>query len=360
MRDRVGDMNAFVLDSLRGLAETLQYGRAADRARELDARMDGLARVERHLKGGTALLMALVGAIVVACGVAMLLASAALVAQGAVDAGAAVLATVALMSSFGPVIAVANLGSTLQQTLAAGARVVDLLDERPQTDEVSDGVDLGAFDGAAARRVDFAYGGVRVLEQVDVTLRPGEVVRVTGRSGAGKSTLLKLFMRFWDAQKGVVEVSGRDVRRVNTASLRNAEGFMTQETHLFEGTIRDNLVLARPGATDDQLADACAKASLSDLVERLPQGLDTRVGELGDALSGGERQRIGLARVFLHDAPFVLLDEPTSNLDSLNEAAVLRALADNRASKTILIVSHRASAAAIADRTYSVERSRAS
>ena len=208
--------------------------------------------------------------------------------------------------------------------------------------------------------MDFAYGGVRVLEQVDVTLRPGEVVRVTGRSGAGKSTLLKLFMRFWDAQKGVVEVSGRDVRRVNTASLRNAEGFMTQETHLFEGTIRDNLVLARPDATDDQLADACAKASLSDLVERLPQGLDTRVGELGDALSGGERQRIGLARVFLHDAPFVLLDEPTSNLDSLNEAAVLRALADNRAGKTILIVSHRASAAAIADRTYSVERSRAS
>ena len=304
--------------------------------------------------------MALVGAIVVACGVAMLLASAALVAQGAVDAGAAVLATVALMSSFGPVIAVANLGSTLQQTLAAGARVVDLLDERPQTDEVSDGVDLGAFDGAAARRVDFAYGGVRVLEQVDVALRPGEVVRVAGRSGAGKSTLLKLFMRFWDAQKGVVEVSGRDVRRINTASLRNAEGFMTQETHLFEGTIRDNLVLARPGATDDQLADACAKASLSDLVERLPQGLDTRVGELGDALSGGERQRIGLARVFLHDAPFALLDEPTSNLDSLNEAAVLRALADNRAGKTILIVSHRASAAAIADRTYSVERSRAS
>ena len=208
--------------------------------------------------------------------------------------------------------------------------------------------------------MDFAYGGVRVLEQVDVALRPGEVVRVAGRSGAGKSTLLKLFMRFWDAQKGVVEVSGRDVRRVNTASLRNAEGFMTQETHLFEGTIRDNLVLARPDATDDQLADACAKASLSDLVERLPQGLDTRVGELGDALSGGERQRIGLARVFLHDAPFVLLDEPTSNLDSLNEAAVLRALADNRAGKTILIVSHRASAAAIADRTYSVERSRAS
>ena len=167
-------------------------------------------------------------------------------------------------------------------------------------------------------------------------------------------------MRFWDAEKGVVEVSGRDVRRVNTASLREVEGFMTQDTHLFEGTIRDNLVLARPDAAEAELADAVRKASLADLVDRLPQGLDTPVGELGDTLSGGERQRIGLARVFLHDAPLVLLDEPTSNLDSLNEAAVLRALAENRDGKTVLIVSHRASAAAIADRTFSVEHGRVS
>ena len=187
-----------------------------------------------------------------------------------------------------------------------------------------------------------------------------EIVRVEGRSGAGKSTLLKLFMRFWDAEKGVVEVSGRDVRRVNTASLREVEVFMTQDTHLFEGTIRDNLVLARPDAAEAELADAVRKASLADLVERLPQGLDTPVGELGDTLSGGERQRIGLARVFLHDAPLVLLDEPTSNLDSLNEAAVLRALAENRDGKTVLIVSNRASAAAIADRTFSVEHGRVS
>ncbi|MEI3230189.1 MAG: ABC transporter ATP-binding protein [Gordonibacter pamelaeae] len=198
----------------------------------------------------------------IVCDVAMLLVSAALAMQGDIGVGAAVLATTALMSSFGPVIAVANLGSTLQQTLASGARVLDLLDERPQTEEVADGVDLDGFEGAAARRVDFSYGGARVLEQVDVRIEPGEVVRVAGRSGAGKSTLLKLFMRFWDAEKGVVEVSGRDVRRVNTASLREVEGFMTQETHLFEGTIRDNLVLARPDAADAELADAVRKASL--------------------------------------------------------------------------------------------------
>ena len=167
-------------------------------------------------------------------------------------------------------------------------------------------------------------------------------------------------MRYWDTERGVVKMSGRDVRDVNTESLREHQGFMAQETHLFEGTIRDNIMLARPNATDAQLTEACAKASLTSLVERLPQGLDTPVGELGDLLSGGERQRIGLARVFLHDAPFVLLDEPTSNLDSLNEAAVLRALANNRADKTVVLVSHRASAAAIADRTFSVEYGRVS
>lgn len=360
VRDRIGGMNAFVLDSLRGLAETLQYGRAADRAREMDARMVELAHVERRLKGRTALFMALTSAVVVACDVAMLVISAALVGRGTLDAGAAVVATSALMSSFGPVIAVANLGSTLQQTLASGARVLDLLDERPQTDEVTDGEDLARFEGAGAHRVDFSYGGVPVLEQVDVDIRPGEIVRVAGRSGAGKSTLLKLLMRYWDAERGVVEVSGRDVRRINTDSLRAHQGFMAQETHLFEGTVRDNITLARPEATDAQLAEACAKASLTGLVERLPQGLDTPVGELGDTLSGGERQRIGLARVFLHDAPFVLLDEPTSNLDSLNEAAVLRALANNRTDKTVVLVSHRASAAAIADRTFSVEYGRVS
>ncbi len=349
VRDRIGDMNAFVLDSLRGLAETLQYGRAADRAHELSSRMVNLAGVERRLKGRTALFMALVGAVVIVCDVAMLLVSAALVMQGDIGVGAAVLATTALMSSFGPVIAVANLGSTLQQTLASGARVLDLLDERPQTEEVADGVDLDGFEGAAARRVDFSYGGARVLEQVDVRIEPGEIVRVAGRSGAGKSTLLKLFMRFWDAEKGVVEVSGRDVRRVNTASLREERGLHDAGDAPVRGHAPRQPVLARPDAAEAELARAVATASLAESGGASAAAVSTRRwASLATRLSGGERQRIGLARVFLHDAPLVLLDEPTSNLDSLNEAAVLRALADNRDGKTMLIVSHRESAAAIA------------
>lgn len=360
VRDAIGSMNAFVLDSLRGLRETLQFGRADDRAHELACRMSSLAKVEGRLKDRTAAAMAATGAVVLALDMGMLLAAMHLANGGMIAFGPAAIACAALMSSFGPVIAVANLGSTLQQTLASGARVLDVLDESPQTEEIEEGASLDRFDGAAASHVDFSYGDACVLSDVELGIQPGQVVRIAGRSGSGKSTLLKLFMRFWDADSGAIEVSGHDVRRVATASLRQVEGFMTQETHLFAGTVRDNLVFAKPGASDEEIMAACEKASIADFVRRLPSGLDTQVGELGDALSGGERQRLGLARMFLHDAPFVLLDEPTSNLDALNEAAVLRALADNRAGKTVLLVSHRPSAAAIADATYSVEHGRVS
>lgn len=360
VRDAIGSMNAFVLDSLRGLRETLQFGRADDRALELACRMSDLAKVEGRLKDRTAVAMAATGAVVLALDMGMLLAAMHLANGGVVAFGPAAIACAALMSSFGPVIAVANLGSTLQQALASGARVLDVLDENPQTVEIEDGVSLDGFYGAAASHVDFSYGDACVLSDVELSIQPGQVVRIAGRSGSGKSTLLKLFMRFWDVSSGAIEVSGRDVRRVATASLRQVEGFMTQETHLFAGTVRDNLAFAKSGASDAEIMVACEKASIADFVRRLPAGLDTQVGELGDALSGGERQRLGLARVFLHDAPFVLLDEPTSNLDALNEAAVLRALADNRVGKTVLLVSHRPSAAAIADATYSVEHGRVS
>ena len=219
---------------------------------------------------------------------------------------------------------------------------------------------MEAFSGAAAEHVDFSYGASPVLKDVSLEVTPGSIVHLAGRSGSGKSTLCKLFMRFWDPSDGSIRISGQDVRDVSTGSLRNIEGYMTQETHLFSGTVGDNIALAKPDATPDELAEACRKAALTGLIEHLPQGLDTPVGELGDTLSGGERQRIGLARMFLHDAPFVLLDEPTSNLDSLNEAAVLRALLEARQGKTVVLVSHRASTAAICDASYTVERGRLS
>ena len=362
-RTRSGELAGFVLDSLRGLDEIQQYGCGEGRLAELCARTDALAADEGRLKRVAALDAAVSGAVVLVLDVGMLLLSA-WVAWGQAASGQAALAgvlvpTVALMGSFGPVIALANLGSTLQSTFAAGNRVLDILDENPKVEDVSGREPVG-FEGAAARDVVFSYDGEPVLLGISLDAPEGSIVGITGRSGSGKSTLLKLFMRFWEPDAGAVQVSGRDVSDIDTADLRSLEAYVTQDTHLFRDSIRENLRIAKPDATDAEIEEACRKASVHEFIRTLPQGYDTPVGELGDALSGGERQRIGLARAFLHDAPFLLLDEPTSNLDSLNEAVVLRALARERAGRTVLLVSHRASTMRIADTVVSVEDGRAS
>ena len=360
-RDQAGAISSFVLESLRGLSETIQYGRTSDRSAGLADRTAVAGAVDARLHRRSAAVEGVSDALVLAFSVTMMIVSLALVLAGKLSYPAAFACTFAFFSSFGPVLAVCRLGTSLQATIASGARVLDLLDEEPETAEISDGADV-AFAGAEADHVGFGYAatGERILDDLSLSFPEGEMACITGRSGSGKSTLLKLLMRFWDVTEGAVRVSGHDVREVNTASLRAIEGYMTQDTHLFVGTIGDNLRIARADATDSELDEACAAAALTDLIDRLPAGYDTPVGELGDSLSGGERQRIGLARIFLHDAPFVLLDEPTSNLDALSEAAVMRAVAERRAGKTVVLVSHRASTCAFADKFYSVEQGRLS
>ena len=206
----------------------------------------------------------------------------------------------------------------------------------------------------------FGYDGQTILDGVTVPVPAGQTIGIVGRSGSGKSTLLKLFLRFWQVRQGRVQLSGRSVEEINTKNLRRLEALVTQETYLFHDSIRNNLRIVKPDATDEELVAACRKAAVHDFIAALPQGYDTPVGELGDTLSGGERQRLGLARTFLHDAPFLLLDEPTSNLDSLNEAVILQALAREHGTRTVVLVSHRASTLCVADTVYSVENGRVS
>lgn len=364
-RDLAAWLSGFVLDGLRGLGEVLQYGAGASRLEELDGRSEELVASQRKLRArGAAGQAATTGAIMVLSCAQMLMA-AWLAGAGVVTPEGAVLATVATFSSFGPFVALANLGSTLQGTLAAGNRVLDILDEEPLVAEVSDpeGEHPG-FDGIAAEGVSFSYGqkaaGEKILDHVSVSVEPGQIVGIQGKSGSGKSTLCRLLMRFWDVDQGRVALSGTDVREVATSALRDAEAFVEQDTHLFHDSIRDNLLIARRGATDAELEAACRAASVHDFICSLPNGYDTMVGELGDTLSGGERQRLGLARAFLHNAPFLLLDEPTSNLDSLNEAVILKALQTECQEKTVILVSHRKSTMGIADTVYSIERGRLS
>lgn len=264
-----------------------------------------------------------------------------------------------MMSSFGPVVALDNLGSTLQNTFAAGNRVLDILEESPVTADVT-GKENVEFTGASAENVTFAYADETILSDVTVYMPKGSIIGIQGRSGSGKSTLLKLLMRFWSTDEGSVTVSGRSVDEINTDNLRDMESFVTQDTHLFNDTIKNNIRIAKLDATDDEIEQACRKASIHDFIAKLPDGYDTNVGELGDMLSGGEKQRIGLARAFLHDAPFVLLDEPTSNLDSLNEAIILKSLKEEGKGRTVALVSHRQSTMRIADKVYSIEHGRVS
>ena len=353
-RTKSGELAGFVLDSLRGLSETLQYGQGEKRMAQMNAQTDALSGDEERMKRTTGRNNAVTSAVILVFDLAMLFLAASLC-----DFSGTLICTLALMSSFGPCVALAALGSTLQNTFAAGNRVLDILDESPVVEEVSGRTEI-EFHGAAAENVTFAYGEETILDDFSVEIPENRIIGIVGRSGSGKSTLLKLFMRFWQVQNGEVKVSGRNVDEINTTNLRDMESFVTQETHLFHDSIRNNLRIAKLDAADDEIIAACKKASVHDFIMSLPQGYDTPVGELGDTLSGGERQRLGLARDFLHDAPFMLLDEPTSNLDSLNEAVILKALHEERADKTVVLVSHRKSTMGIVDQAYSVEHGRMS
>ena len=351
-RTKSGDLSGFVLDSLRGLSETIQYSQGEKRLADMNARTDSLSQDEERMKRTAGRNTAVTNTVILMFDLAMLFLSA-----GLCGFEGCLIATLALMSSFGPVVALAALGATLQNTFAAGNRVLDILDESPVVEEIT-GKEEIIFDGASARNITFAYGEETILDNFDLEIPENKIIGINGRSGSGKSTLLKLFMRFWQVQQGEVKISGKNVDAINTDNLRCLESFVTQETHLFHDSIRNNLRLAKLDATDDEIIAACKKASVHDFILSLPKGYDTEVGELGDTLSGGERQRLGLARAFLHDAPFMLLDEPTSNLDSLNEAVILKSLHEAASGKTVVLVSHRKSTMGIADTVYELEQGR--
>lgn len=354
-RTKSGNLSGFVLDSLRGLSEIIQYGQGEQRLFFMKEQTESISYDEQRMKRTFGRNQAVTNTVILFFDLVMLFVSALLYQNEKVEFIGVLIPTISLMSSFGPVVALANLGSTLQNTFAAGNRVLDILDETPVVEEVN-GMKEITFSGASAENVTFAYGEEVILDDVNVDITKGSVVGIIGRSGSGKSTLLKLFMRFWETQKGSMKLSGTDVNCINTANLRDMESFVTQETHLFHDSIKNNLRIARLDATDEEIETACKKASVHDFIMSLPQGYDTPVGELGDMLSGGERQRLGLARAFLHDSDLLLLDEPTSNLDSLNEAVILKSLKEEKENKTVVLVSHRKSTMCIAQKVYSVER----
>lgn len=294
-RKEFGELDAFVLESLRGVKESIQYQTEKKRLQEIYSHTDTLA----------------------------------------------------------------NLGVGLQNTFAAGNRVIDILDEVPVIEEISNGKNI-IFDDVICNGVSFSYDQEEILHDFSFELKKNEILGIEGKSGCGKSTLLKLLMRFWDVEQGSITFAKENISEINTKCLRDTESFVTQETQLFHDSIKRNLLIAKTDATQEEMVAACKKASIHEFIMSLPEQYETKIGELGETISGGERQRIGLARAFLHNAPFILLDEPTSNLDSLNEAVILKSLQDSAKDKTVILVSHRKSTMCVADRVISIENGRLS
>ena len=366
-RTNFGELNSFVLDSLRGLDETIQYGQGEKRKEQMSERSKNLAGMQESLSKMEGSQRSFTNMVILLASFGMLALTIWLYDKGEMGFEGILTCTIAMMGSFGPVVALSSLSNNLNQTLASGERVLSLLEETPLVEEIPGDVETSGaesmehgFTGAEAENVTFAYGEEVILDNYSLKLQPGKITGIHGASGSGKSTLLKLLMRFWDVQDGSVSVDGTDVRKIPTKHLRDMESYVTQETHLFHDSIANNIAIAKPGASREEIMEAAKKASIHDFIMTLPKGYDTEVGELGDTLSGGEKQRIGIARAFLHECPLILLDEPTSNLDSLNEGIILKSLKESAEKKTVVLVSHRVSTMNVADVVYEMENGRIS
>ena len=358
-RKKSGELSSFVLDSLRGLRELMQFNYGKERIIELNQQSLELAideKVSKQLMGRN---MAITNTMILVFDILMVLVGMYLYTQQMIGFDQMVLATIALMSSFGPFISLANLGSTLQNTIAAGNRVLDILEEVPVVEEVS-GYDEVSFGDVSIQNVSFKYQDEEILKDISLDIRKNSIIGLVGKSGSGKSTLLKLLMRFYQPQQGKITIANTHVDTINTHDLRNMQGYMTQDTYLFQDTIKNNLLVAKWDACDEEIITACKKANIHDFIMSCPNGYETMVGELGDTLSGGQKQRLGLARAFLHDAEMLLLDEPTSNVDSLNEAIILRSIKNEERKRTVVLVTHRQSTLRIADTVYKVAQGRMS
>lgn len=353
-RSGFGELNSYVLDNLRGIKEVLQYSQGKERIDNMNKKSASIENKQKRLKSLENKQTTITNSVIIVSSMITLYVSYRLIEMGSISNLQGVVSIIGIMSSFGPTAALSSLSNNLNQTLASGNRVLNILEEKPIVEDIIGQEDMPLGD-IKADKVDFRYvdSNKQVLEGFNANIQKGKINGILGASGSGKSTFLKLMMRFFKADDGEIRYidEGRsvEVNNINTQSLRNNISYVTQETQVFSDTIEENIRIAKLDATTEEVIEAAKKASLHDFIITLPHGYKTKLSELGESLSGGERQRIGIARAFLHNGDIMLLDEPTSNLDSLNEAVILKSLQREKDKKTIVIVSHRKSTMAIAE-----------
>ena len=358
-RNMFGECNNYILDSLRGLKEVLLFKNGEERLKEINSKShrinESLDKIKEHegiIRAITDLTIMI--AILTFVGLGFYQYS-----VGNLSFTWMLVGIVIIASSFGPVVALSNLSNTLLQTFACAERLFDLIDEEPHVEEVLEGHEISG-DSISYEDVTFAYPNrkEKIFDSTSVNIEKGDKIALIGESGIGKSTFVKLMMRFWDVNEGKIKLDNINIKEVSTNSIRNTQTLVSQETYLFNESILDNIRIGNINATKDEVIKAAKMASIHDFIETLPKGYDTKVGELGGNLSSGEKQRIGLARAFLSDGNVLILDEPTSNLDTLNEGEILKSIKENCEDKTIVLISHRKSTTAVCNKTYKLENSK--
>ncbi|WP_020697313.1 ABC transporter ATP-binding protein [Reyranella massiliensis] len=350
-REAAGELGAFAVDSVQGLGEIVAFQQEKPRGDKLDQLSQRHISLRLPFFSELTLQHAILEVLTGLGGLAVVVVGAVLSAQGALDPGLLPLMTILAMAAFLPVSEIAQIGRQLADTLGATRRVYALANEPIP---VRDGPGVPVARGAAAlslEKVTFTYPGQtrRALSDVSFDIPAGKTVALVGTSGAGKTTTAQLLMRFWDPDSGRILLNGADLKDYKLDALRALVALVAQDTYLFNDTLRANILIARPEATDSELQAAIEHASLGELVAALPEGLDSPVGERGTSLSGGQRQRVAIARAFLKDAPILILDEATSHLDAVNEQAVRRALDVLKADRTTIVIAHRLSTVRDAD-----------
>ncbi len=357
-RSEFAGFNAYFLDSIKGIKDIVLNNAGESRKTEVNRRSDILLSETKKMKNDITKASAATELTVSIIIFAALAAGIVLVANDMLSAGRMIIGVTAVFGSFGPVIAISALPGNLTQTFASGDRVLNLLSEKPAVEQVRNGESF-SFQSLDVSDLSFTYNGAaQVLSDICMHAEKGEIIGIVGESGCGKSTFLKLLLRFWQKNKGTIAYNGTDVDRIAEESLLDNVTMVSQVTYLFDETIEDNLRIAKPEASQEEIENACRMASVHDFIMTLPEGYKTTVGALGDNLSAGEKQRLGLARAFLRGSDMILLDEPTSNVDSINEGIILKALKEQKQNKSIILVSHRESTMAVADRIYKVEGGR--
>lgn len=354
-RAEFASFSAYFLDSIKGIKDIVLNNAGEEREKEVNRRSDGLLKETKKMKHNITCAASAIELMVSVFVLITLAVGILLVKKDMLPLGRMIIGMVTVFSSFGPVIAVGSLPGNLTQTFASGDRVLNLLAEKPAVEAVKSGKDFD-YEKLDVKDLSFSYDGqTEVLKDIKMHAEKGEIIGIVGESGCGKSTFLKLLLRFWERSGGEINYDDIDIDKINTNSLLKNVTMVSQSTYLFEETIEDNLRIAKPDATPEEIENACKMASIHDFIMTLPDGYKTQVGALGDNLSAGEKQRIGLARAFLRGSELILLDEPTSNVDSINEGIILKALKEQKNKKSIILVSHRESTMAIADRIYKVD-----